>query len=156
MAQVLPFLIVCPEIKQNSHRIAKQILRHYLGWSQMSGRRTSGSSRPGLGVQVLAVFSFISQGKLQFKKCLGKRLEVPDILLPDIRGLLTIAPFATILSPVARQVPTKVAALQETPKPCALDILLGNKENEHELSLLLTFILREQRMSTNIFCIGNP
>ena len=49
------------------------------------------SSRPGLGVQVLAVFSFISQGKSQFKKCLGNRLEVPDILLPDIRGLLTNA-----------------------------------------------------------------
>ena len=56
----------------------------------MSGRRTSGSSRPGLGVQVLAVFSFISWGKSQFKKCLGKRLEVPDILLPDIRGLLIL------------------------------------------------------------------
>ena len=27
-------------------------------------------------------------GKSQFEKCLGKRLEVPDILLPDIRGLL--------------------------------------------------------------------
>ena len=54
----------------------------------MSGRRTSGSSKPSLGVQVLAVFSFISWGKSQFKKCLGKRLEVPDILLPDIRGLL--------------------------------------------------------------------
>ena len=54
----------------------------------MSGRRTSWSSRPSLGVQVLAVFSFISLGKSQFKKCLGERLEVPDILLPDIRGLL--------------------------------------------------------------------
>ena len=54
----------------------------------MSGRRTSGSSRPSLGVQVLVVFSFISQGKSQFKRCLGKCLEVPDILLPDIRGLL--------------------------------------------------------------------
>ena len=31
-----------------------------LGWSRMSGRRTSGSSRPSLGVQVLAVSSFIS------------------------------------------------------------------------------------------------
>ena len=55
----------------------------------MSGRRTSGSSRPSLGVQVLAVFSFISKGKSQFKRCLGKRLEVPDILLPDVHGLLT-------------------------------------------------------------------
>ena len=34
--------------------------RVLIGWSRMSGRRTSGSSRPSLGVQVLAVFSFIS------------------------------------------------------------------------------------------------
>ena len=54
----------------------------------MSARRTSGTSRPSLGAQVLAVFSFISKGKSQFKKCLGKRLDFPDILLPDIRGLL--------------------------------------------------------------------
>ena len=51
----------------------------------MSGRRTSGTSRPSLGVQVLALFSLISWRKLQFEDCLGKRLEVPDILLPDIR-----------------------------------------------------------------------
>ena len=38
-----------------------------LGWSRMSERRTSGSSRPSLRVQVLAVFSFISLGKSQFK-----------------------------------------------------------------------------------------
>ena len=31
-------------------------------------------------------------GKSQFKKCLGKHLEVPDILLPDIRGLLKHGP----------------------------------------------------------------
>ena len=31
-----------------------------IGWSQMSGRRTSGTSRPSLGAQVLAVSSFIS------------------------------------------------------------------------------------------------
>ena len=56
----------------------------------MSGRRTSGSSGPSPGVQVLAVFSFVSLGNSQFKKkCLGKCLEVPDILLPDIRGLLS-------------------------------------------------------------------
>ena len=55
----------------------------------MSGRRTSGGSIPSLGVQVLADFSFISLGKSQFKRCLEKRLEVPDILLPDIRGLLS-------------------------------------------------------------------
>ena len=28
------------------------------GWSRMSGRRTSGTSRPSLGVQVLAVIAF--------------------------------------------------------------------------------------------------
>ena len=55
---------------------------------RMSGRRTSGSSRSSLGVQVLAVFSFIFQGKSQIKKCLGERLEVPDIRLADVRGLL--------------------------------------------------------------------
>ena len=27
----------------------------------------------------------MSWGKSQFEKCLGKRLEVPDILLPDVR-----------------------------------------------------------------------
>ena len=54
----------------------------------MSGRRTSGSSRPRLGVHVLAGFSFISWGKSQFKKCLEKRPEVPDTLFPDIRGIL--------------------------------------------------------------------
>ena len=58
------------------------------GWLQMSGRRMSGNSRPSLGAQVFAVFSFIAKGKSLFKKCLGKRLEVPDILLPDIHGLL--------------------------------------------------------------------
>ena len=56
----------------------------------MSGRRTSGSSGPSLGIQVLADFSFISSGKSQFKTCQRKRLEVPDILLPDTRGLLTL------------------------------------------------------------------
>ena len=61
-----------------------------LGRSRTSGRRTSGPSRPSLEAQVLAVFSFISQGKPQLKKCLEKRLEVPGILLPDIRGLLKI------------------------------------------------------------------
>ena len=59
-----------------------------IGRSRMSGRRTSGSSRPSLGVQVLAVFSFISWGKSQFEIFLGEHLEVPDILLPDIRGIL--------------------------------------------------------------------
>ena len=29
-------------------------------WSRMSGRKTSGKSRPSLGAQVLAVFSFVS------------------------------------------------------------------------------------------------
>ena len=32
----------------------------YIRWSRMSGRRTSGSSRPSLGVRVLAFSSFIS------------------------------------------------------------------------------------------------
>ena len=59
-----------------------------IGWLRMSGRRTSGTSRPSLGVQVLAVFSFISWGKSQSQEGLGKRLEVPDVLLPDIRRLL--------------------------------------------------------------------
>ena len=53
----------------------------------MSGRRTSGTSRPSLGVQVLAVFSFLLR-KSQFDKCLGEHVEVPDIRLPDIRTLL--------------------------------------------------------------------
>ena len=30
----------------------------------MSGRRASGTSKPSLGVQVLAVFSFMSLGKI--------------------------------------------------------------------------------------------
>ena len=30
----------------------------FIGWSRMSGRTTSGSSRPSLGAQVLVVFSF--------------------------------------------------------------------------------------------------
>ena len=63
------------------------------------GRRTSGSSKPSLGVQALAVFFFISDGKSQFEKCLGEHPEVPDILLPDIRGLLTACclPEASVL-----------------------------------------------------------
>ena len=129
----------------------------FIGWSRMSGRTTSGTFRPSLGAQVLAVFSsegrewgvgrilvgsafgapqiftpnrsetlsnegfgasglkigalqkrrfndhgsnapfsallisFISQEKSQFQNCLGKRLEVPHILIPDVRGLLTLA-----------------------------------------------------------------
>ena len=39
---------------------AAEVAGRDFGWSRMSGRRTSGSSRPSLGVQVLAVFSFIS------------------------------------------------------------------------------------------------
>ena len=31
-----------------------------IGWSQMSGRRMSGASRPSLGAQVLAIFAFNS------------------------------------------------------------------------------------------------
>ena len=37
----------------------------------------------------LPSFPSFPREKSQFKKCLGKRQEVPDILLPDIRGLLT-------------------------------------------------------------------
>ena len=53
----------------------------FIGWSRMSGRRTSGTSKPSLGAQVFAVFSFIFLWKSRFKSCLGKRLGVPDILL---------------------------------------------------------------------------
>ena len=45
----------------------------------MSGKRMSGTSRPSLGAQVLALFSFFFEGKSQVKECLGKRLEVPDV-----------------------------------------------------------------------------
>ena len=38
----------------------------------MSGRRTSGSSRPSLGVQVLAVFSFIFLGKIAVQEMSGR------------------------------------------------------------------------------------
>ena len=55
-----------------------------IGWSRMSGRRTSRTSRLSLGGQVLAVFSFISSRTSQFKKCLGKCLEVPDIFFPFV------------------------------------------------------------------------
>ena len=59
----------------------------------------SGEGRLGVPGQVweftflLPFPSFISWGKSQFKKCLGKRLglEVPDILLPDIRGILAFS-----------------------------------------------------------------
>ena len=67
----------------------------------MSGSRTSGSSRPSLGVQVIAVFSFISQGKSQFNQCLGKRLEVPDIRGLLIRGDSAVILQSTLRSPVA-------------------------------------------------------
>ena len=50
----------------------------------MSGRSTSGTSGPSLGDQVLALFSFISS-EIAVQKHLGKRVEVPDIFLPDIR-----------------------------------------------------------------------
>ena len=43
-------------------------------------------SKPSLEAPVLAVVPFVFQGKSEFQKCLGKRLEVPDVLLPDIRG----------------------------------------------------------------------
>ena len=53
----------------------------------MSGRRTSGTSKPSLGVQVLAVFFFSFSRENRSSK---KRLEVPDILLPNVRGLLIL------------------------------------------------------------------
>ena len=56
-------------------------------WGEVSIR----ASRPSLGAQVLAVFSFISSGKSHFKKLSGKTLEVPDTLLPDICGILTVS-----------------------------------------------------------------
>ena len=59
----------------------------------MSGRRTAGTSRPSLGVQVLAVLHFL--GKITVQLSLGKHLEVPDICLPDIRGLLNKVPWKT-------------------------------------------------------------
>ena len=37
-------------------------------------------------------------GKNAVKKCLGKRLEVPDILLPTIRGLLSGGHFSRLLA----------------------------------------------------------
>ena len=59
------------------------------------GRGCLGEERLGVPGQVGSSGSchlfLVSKGKSQFKKCLGKRLEVPDILLPDIRGLLILA-----------------------------------------------------------------
>ena len=43
-----------------------------IGRPRMSGRRTSGSSRPSLGVQVLAIFSFIFLGKIAVQKMSGR------------------------------------------------------------------------------------
>ena len=48
---------------------------------KLGGRGCLGEGRLGVPGQVWE-FRFLP------KKCLGKRLEVPDILLPDIRGLL--------------------------------------------------------------------
>ena len=49
----------------------------------MSRRRTFGTSRPSLGAQVF-VFFLHFPGRIGVQKMFGKRLEVPDILLPDI------------------------------------------------------------------------
>ena len=62
------------------------------GWSLKSGRKMSGTSRPSLGHEVCALFSFISlgllsfprpKGKPQFKKNLGIHLKVPEIFPPE-------------------------------------------------------------------------
>ena len=53
----------------------------------MSGRRTSGTSRLSLG-DSYRLFPSFPREDLGIPSS-GKRLEVPDILLPDIRGLLT-------------------------------------------------------------------
>ena len=47
-------------------------------WEFQAKSGSSGSCR--------LFFHFL--GKSQFENCLGEHLEVPDILLPDIRGLL--------------------------------------------------------------------
>ena len=54
-------------------------------------------SRPSLGAQVLPSFP----REIAVQKCLGKRLEVPDILLPDICGLLTHALVARTARPTS-------------------------------------------------------
>ena len=58
----------------------------------MSGRRTSDLKVPGQvwESRFLPSFPLFPKGKPQFEKCLGERLEVPDILLPDIRVLLKL------------------------------------------------------------------
>ena len=58
------------------------------------GRGCLGEGRLGVPGQVwkfrfLPASPSFPREKSQFKKCLGERLEVPDILLPDIRGLRT-------------------------------------------------------------------
>ena len=49
------------------------------------GEERLGLQRPSLGAQFLALFSFTSRGKVQNRSRLGELLEVPDILLSDIR-----------------------------------------------------------------------
>ena len=60
----------------------------------VSGRRTSGSPRPSLGPQGLALCS----GKPQFQKSLGIRMEVPDTLLSDAIGAKIITLHNLIVS----------------------------------------------------------
>ena len=62
------------------------------GWSQVSRTGTSRTSMPSVGPQGIALFSLNFQRKLQFKKSLGRHLEVPDILLPGICDLLILGP----------------------------------------------------------------
>ena len=54
-----------------------------MGWSRMFERRTSGTSRPSLGLKSSPPFPPFPQGKSQFNRSLGVYLEVPDTLLPD-------------------------------------------------------------------------
>ena len=50
----------------------------------MSGRMMSGTSVPSLGHDIFALFSFISQANSHSKRSLGTRLEVREILVPDV------------------------------------------------------------------------
>ena len=68
-----------------------EIFLHKVFWRPFSGgRRCLGAGRlglPGSSGSCRLFLHFLA--KIAVKKCLGKHLEVPDILLPDIRGLLT-------------------------------------------------------------------
>ena len=66
-------------------------------WLHSGGRGCLGEGRLGVPGQVWEVrflpsFPSFPRENSHFKKCLGERLEVSDILLPDIRGLLIHVP----------------------------------------------------------------